>query len=107
MKPIQEIYIDEVKISTEELGEKFGKILLSDAIRKFTLNCLMKMEAQFHQSSSADKAICEEYDFIIASMQHGTSYLLATENETKRHEQVILWLKERQDEFKSKLTTKK
>jgi hypothetical protein len=49
MKTKEDIYLDEVKRSTEQLGEKFGKIVMSDAIRKFTLNCLMKMEDQFRQ----------------------------------------------------------
>lgn len=48
MKTKEEIYLDEVKRASE-LDEKFAKILMSDAIRKFTLNCLMKMEAQFCQ----------------------------------------------------------
>lgn len=48
MKTKEEIYLDEVKKATE-LDEKFGKILMSDAIRKFTLNCIMKTEDQFRQ----------------------------------------------------------
>jgi hypothetical protein len=56
MKTKEEIYLDEVKRASE-LDEKFAKILTSDAIRKFTLNCLMKMEDQFRQPDVI-KSVC-------------------------------------------------
>lgn len=58
MKTKEEIYLDEVKKVSEQLGKKMGKILLSDAIRKFTLNCLMKMEDQFRQPIVI-KSVCD------------------------------------------------
>ena len=57
MKTKEEIFLDEVKKATET-DERFGKILLSDAIRKFTLNCLIKMEDQFRQPIVI-KSVCD------------------------------------------------
>jgi hypothetical protein len=62
MKTKEEIYLDEVKRSTEQLGEKFGKVVMSDAIRKFTLNCLMKMEDQFRQPIVIKSVCLHEWD---------------------------------------------
>ena len=46
MKTKEDIYLDEVKRASE-VDERFAKILLSEAIKKFTLNCLMIMEEQY------------------------------------------------------------
>lgn len=62
MKTKEDIYLEEVN-RAYKADEKFGKLFLSDAIRKFTLNCLMIMEDQYRQpvvSRSALKKICDK-----------------------------------------------
>ena len=68
MKTAEEIYLDEVKRASE-LDERFGKILMSDAIRKFTLNCLMKMESQFRQLPVIN-AVCPNCGSSINNIEH-------------------------------------
>jgi len=46
-KSREDIYMDEVKKITDQFGEQSGRILFSDVIRKFSMNILTLMEAQY------------------------------------------------------------
>ena len=50
MKTPEEIYLDEVHQVHMTLGEKAAKLFMAEAVRKFVLNCLLKME-QLHKPS--------------------------------------------------------
>jgi hypothetical protein len=51
---IDDIYLAEVKRAST-VDEKFAKILLSDAIRKFTLNCLLIAKKEFILSKQQEE----------------------------------------------------
>ena len=49
-----------------------------------------------------NKRIYEEYDFIIASFQHPTSYIGKSKAELEQLAMTIAWLEKRREEFKEK-----
>jgi len=57
------------------------------------------IESEIKRCYPDRKAISEEYDYIIANMHHGTSYLGKSDKEIEHHESIIAWLKARQLEF--------
>lgn len=44
MKTKEEIYLDEINNARIQQGEKFASVLMSDAIRKFVMNVLIRYE---------------------------------------------------------------
>jgi|ERR1035437_450261 hypothetical protein len=77
---------DELTFLEEQIKEEIEKIKLLETIIKKGLN----------------KEICDEYDFIISSLQHGTSYAGKSDNEIENHNKVINWIKERKTKFENK-----
>lgn len=61
---------------------------------------LEKQNQKVADAETENERLFKEYDFIIASFEHGTSAIGQSKEALEHHDRIVEWLKERQKEFK-------